>query len=366
MSDVLIAGGGVIGLSLAYELSGRGARVTLIDKGEVGGEASWAGAGILTPASVDGADRPIDRLRALSTSMIADWSPRLQEETGIDNGYRRCGSFHVALDEEMVPALRREAADLQAQGVAVESVSDRELQSLEPALDGGFPLAYRYPSEAQIRNPWHVRALAVACRRRGVEVRTHCALSGWQISQGRITAAQTTAGALPADRFVLAAGAWSPHLLPAGSAAFPGRPMRGQIVLLEAPSPLFSHLVWAGPRYLVPRPDGKVLIGSTEEDAGFDSRPTAAGVAGLIALARRIAPRLEALPFAAAWAGLRPGSPDGLPLLGAFTGRDNLFLACGHFRAGFELSAGTARVMTELLLDGAPSLDLDAFHPDRF
>jgi glycine oxidase len=167
------------------------------------------------------------------------------------------------------------------------------------------------------------------------------------------------------DVFVAAAGAWSAALLAEAGVSLAVRPVRGQIALLRPPAPLFSHVLWRGPRYLVPRADGRVLAGATEEEAGFAAHPTAAGVDGLLHLAFDLVPALRDAPFERAWAGLRPGSADGLPYLGAAPGFDNLYIAAGHFRAGFELSAGTARVMAQLILGEEPEVPLEAFRPDR-
>ncbi|MEM7482082.1 MAG: glycine oxidase ThiO [Acidobacteriota bacterium] len=366
MSDVLIVGGGVVGLSIAYELSQREISVTVVERSAAGMEASWAGAGILKPASLEGAVSPMDRLRAHSLQRLAKWSPRLLAETGIDNGYRRCGGFRVALEESDVEPLRRAAERWQAEGIAVEEWDSTTRDAREPALAGDLPLVYHLPDEAQLRSPWHVRALAVACRRRGVELLTRRPVRDFRIEGARIVAADTAHGPLSADRFVVAAGAWTPELFAGLGQPIAGTPVRGQIVLLDAPAPLFQRVVWAGSRYLVPRPEGKVLVGSTQEDAGFDARPTARGVTGLLHLAARVVPALAEVPFERAWAGLRPGSPDSLPLIGPVPRYDNLFAACGHFRSGFDLSAGTARVMAELLLGEEPAVPLTAFRPDRF
>ena len=376
MSDtqIVIVGAGVIGLSLAYELSGRGARVVVLDRGEPGRACSWAGAGILTPARAAGARRAIDRLRAASHERIERWSAELLAATGIDNEYRRCGALELALTPAELPALERAAADWREQGVAIAEVTAAELTKLEPALTPGLARAYLLPDGAQIRNPRHLRALVAGCRQRGVEVRAGAEVTGFETlaggEGGRVAAVVIGGGQerIRGDAFVAAGGAWSAALLAAAGVEVAVRPVRGQIVLLHPPleaMPLLHRVLWRGSRYLVPRLDGRVLVGSTEEEAGFDAVPTAAGVAGLLELALAVAPGLAAAPFERAWAGLRPGSVDGLPYLGAAPGFANLYVAAGHFRAGFELSAGTALVMAELILGAAPSVPLADFRPDR-
>ncbi len=365
MPRIVILGGGVIGLSLAYELARRGLAATLVEPGELARQSSWAGAGIVTPADLAGAKAPIDRLRALSVERMHRWSHELREETGIDNGFRLCGAFEVAMDEAEVPALFAAARAWREQGVPVEDLEPSDLARLEPETPLAAVAAYRLPTEAQVRNPWHTRALATACARRGVEIRERCGTVRFCLEGGRITAARTADGEVPGELFVVAAGAWSGGLLATLGIDLATPPVRGQIALLRAPRAPLSHVVWAGPRYLVPRPDGRVLVGSTTEHVGFAPHPTAAGVRDLLAFACRLAPSLAGLEVEKLWAGLRPGSVDGLPYLGALPGHPNLFAATGHYRAGFELAAGTAVVLAELLLGEPLSLELEAFAPAR-
>lgn len=363
LSDAVIVGGGIIGLSVAYELSVQGRTVTLLDRAEIGRESSWAGAGILTPACPSGARDPLDRLRAGSLQLLAEWSDRLREETGIDNGYRRCGGLRIAFDPEGAEALEQEAEGLKRQGVVTEELSPAHLARLEPELSREVVAAFRTPEEAQLRNPWHLKALAVACRRRGARLLAGSPALGFEKQGSRILGVRTNAGPVRGGMFVVAAGAWTSSLLGPLGLTVDVRPIRGQIVLLDCPLPPLRHIVWSGSRYLVPRPDGRVLVGSTEEDAGFDIRPTAHGVRELLDLSCRLVPSLSSAPFATAWAGLRPATSNRLPLLGRAPGYENLFLASGHFRAGVELSAGSAVALVQSLLGGTPFVPLDAFAP---
>jgi glycine oxidase len=181
----------------------------------------------------------------------------------------------------------------------------------------------------------------------------------------RVTAVSTGGGRLAAGRFIIASGAWSDGLL-AQAGWQPGiRPVRGQIALLNAGAPLFRRVLMLGKRYLVPRPDGRVLIGATEEDAGFDKRTTAVAIRDLLDFGIGLVPALADVPLERSWAGLRPGSPDGLPFLGPVPGAGNLYVAAGHFRAGIQLSPGTGRVMTELLLGRPTTIPLAPFRLDR-
>lgn len=360
---MVIVGGGVIGLSLAYELSGRGMTATLIERGELAREASWAGAGILLPGDPEAESQPpLERLRGLSDRLLETWSAALFGETGIDNGYRRSGGLHVALTEPERAALEEEAAHWRRCGIEVEAISPAEL---EPALSSEIALGYHLPREAQLRPPRHTRALADACRRRRVAIRTHTLVRGFDTVGSRVVAALTPEGPVAGGAFVLAAGPWTGGLTGELGAPLATPPVKGQIVLLSAPRPPLDRIVWNGLSYLLPRPDGRLLVGATMEDAGFDTRPTAEGVRSLLAFGRRLLPALGDLELEGAWAGLRPGSRDGLPYLGRLPSHDNLWTATGHLRSGFELSAGTARVMTRLLLGETPDVPVEAFRPDR-
>jgi glycine oxidase len=359
--DMLVIGGGVIGLTTAYLLAQEGARVELIDKGEFGQEASWAGAGIIPPGNPARAETDYDRLRAESSAMFASLSADLRERTGIDNGYRVCGGvqFLSREDEYLVAAWRHE-------GIAHHRMTPADLAGLEPGLAADAPGgAYHLPATAQVRNPRHVRALVKACEGAGVALRPNCPVWGFKRERGRIAAALTLAGDRAAGAYLIAGGAWSDGLLESFGLSPGIRPVRGQIVLLAPPAPLFRNILEVGKCYLVPREDGRVLAGSTEEDVGFDKRTTSYAVAELIAFACSLVPALADAHVERCWAGLRPGSPDGMPFLGPIPGCPNGFLAAGHFRCGIQLSPGTARVMADWIRGRPPSLPVEAFRPDR-
>jgi glycine oxidase len=358
--DVLIVGGGVIGLTTAYFLAREGVLVEVIDQGDFGREASWAGAGILAPGNPQFARTPLNQLRAHSVALFPTLSASLREETGVDNGYLRCGGLEFSRQADASAA-----EEWQGEGIAVEEVSGPALARLEPALAPGLGSAYHLPDMAQLRNPRHIKALLAGCRAHGVRLRPGCPASSFAQESERITAVLTAAGPVPAGRFLLTAGAWSDALLrPLGWR--PGiRPVRGQIALLNTRAPLFHHVLLWGTRYLVPRPDGRVLAGSTEEDAGFEKKTTARAIGELLALAGRLVPDLAAAHLERCWAGLRPGSPDGLPFLGPVPGCVNLFVAAGHFRSGIQLSAATGLVMKEMLLEQETTIPLEAFRLDR-
>jgi glycine oxidase len=360
LPDFLIVGGGVIGLTTAYYLSGAGARVEVVDQGDLGREASWAGAGILPPGSLEHARTPFEHLRAHSSALFPKLSADLRQQTGIDNGYLRCGGLEL-----VGPAETAAEGEWRGAGIAVEALDRQSLARLEPALAPGLSQAFHLPDMAQIRNPRHLKALLAGCALQGVAFRPGCPVFELDRQGERIVAVRSGAGPLSAGQFLLTAGAWTGGLLePLGWR--PGiRPVRGQIVLLQTGTALVRRILLWGARYLVPRPDGRVLVGSTEEDAGFDKRTTAAAIGDLLSLAGRLVPKLGDAHLERCWSGLRPGSPDGLPFLGRVPGCSNLWVAAGHFRSGLQLSPATGLVMKEVLLGQRPTVSLEPFRLER-
>jgi glycine oxidase len=359
--DVAIIGGGIIGLTSALFLAKAGAAVTVYERGDFGKEASWAGAGILPPGNPDRAATPADKLRAIGSRQFPEFSNELRAITGIDNGYRRSGGIEfLAPEDAYVPELWA------AEGIEFQRLAPQDLKHAEPAVVHSPLPAYLLPF-AQVRNPWHMRALLAACERVGVVLRPHEPVAGWVFEGRRVRGLRLVSERdVHAGSCVLASGAWSEPLLePLGCA--PGiHPVRGQIVLLKNHRPQLARILMMGKRYFVPRDDGRVLVGSTEEpEAKFEKWPTAAGVSELLAFALHWIPGWTGAEIEKCWAGLRPGSPDGLPFIGPVRGWDNVVVAAGHFRAGVQLSIGTARAVTELLTGKPTCVPLEAFAPDR-
>lgn len=348
--DVLIVGGGVIGLTAAYFLAREGLTVEVLDKGNLGAEASWAGAGIIPPGNPENAATPYDWLRATSSRMYPALSAELDEAVGIDNGYRACGGI-----EYLEPSDRDTIPAWEAEGIAFEpypSAAER---------------AYLLSGMAQVRNPRHLRALIGVCQKRQVRLSPGVAVARIERAESSVTGVRLMSGELRlAGRYVVAAGAWSEAILEPLGLKTGIHPVRGQIVLLKTAAPSLQRILLVGKNYLVPREDGHVLIGATEEpEAGFEKRTTAEAIAGLIELGTALVPELRKAEMVKCWAGLRPGSLDGLPSIGRAAPFRNLFLAGGHYRAGIQLSPATAQVLTELLTERPPSIPLDDFRPGR-
>lgn len=361
--DVLIIGGGVIGLTTAWHLAGEGVRVAVVEQGELGRQASWAGAGILPPGDLAHARTLLDRLRAHSSRLHAELSERLRDQTGLSNGYVVCGG--VELPDPTEPHHEPPTEEWHSEGVAFNHVERTILERWWPSLMMDRPSAVLLPDIAQIRNPWHLKALRAGCEARDVSFLTNWPVTRLVLSESRVTSVEGERGSLSAGQYLLAAGAWTDALL-AQVGQRPGiRPVRGQIALLNTGQRGLRPMLLVGKRYLVPRADGRVLAGSTEEDAGFDAHPTAGGIQGLLDFATALVPSLRDVHLEQSWAGLRPGSVDGMPYLGGVPGYDNLHVAAGHFRAGLHLSAVTGLVMMQHLLGRPTLVPLEAFRLDR-
>jgi glycine oxidase len=286
-------------------------------------------------------------------------SDELRTKTGIDNGYVRCGGlslFHANQREQ----LQSQTDEWRRTGVEFEILDAQGLQRCEPQVTIGTEmLVSRVPGVCQLRNPRHLRALINACAQRGVDLRSGEPVTEIRRSEGRVEGITTATGRYSAGQYVVASGAWSGPLLAQCGFAAEIVPVRGQIVLLSTTMLPFRHIVENGPRYLVPRPDGRILIGSTEEWVGFNKATTSAGVEGLLRFAAELVPTLYDARFEKAWSGLRPHAKRGMPYLGRLPGQDNVVVATGHFRGGLSLSPITARLVGQLLTRTKTDLPLD-------
>jgi glycine oxidase len=366
MVDVGIIGAGVIGLSIARELAGRGMTVRVIGREPPRGTTSWAASGIFPPAPDWPDADPGDRLTAASDRLHRQWHAELLEETGIDNGLAACGGLYLAVHQAGLERLTAEAAAWQARGTRCDWLTAEELRKQEPELAtaaaGGLLLgSLLLPEETQIRPPRHLQALEASCRQRGVEILSGVAIDHIDRDDDRIRAVSAGRDTYTAGIWVLAAGAWSNRFAELFGPAIRPRPVRGQIALLKMPGQLLRQIINVGLEYLVPRPDGRVLVGSTLEDAGFAAGTTEPAIERMLRFARHLVPALSAAELETTWSGLRPGSPDGLPWIGRSPLASNGFVATGHFRAGWHQSTGTAVLTADLITGAAPLLDPAAF-----
>lgn len=366
-ADVLVLGGGVIGLSIAEACAGAGLEVVLLERGRLGSEATNAAAGMVPAAHDHPESSPYERLKGRGSDLFPELSRRLLEATGIDNGFHRVTAIELAHDGATAEELRLERQEWSAQGVTWRELGTAELGKIAPAVEIGVETAYALETYGLFEPARHVEALAASCRGSGgrvVEGAGHCHL---ELEGERVVGASSEKGErFSAGTTVVAAGAWSGRLLEPLGIALDSHPMRGQVVVLRPPTPLVEQIVLWGRRYLVPRPGGRLILGSTEEDVGFDKACTAGSVEKMLRQALEVVPGLAGATLESTWAGLRPGSPDGLPSLGPADGYDGLLIATGHYRLGLMMAPSTAEVIRHLLQGQEPPMEIGAFDPHRF
>ena len=360
-SEFLLLGGGVVGLSIAWELAQRGGDVVVVEREGVQGGASWAGGGMLPPASFDTALHPVERLRGLANELHPVWAEQLRESTGIDTGYRRCGAIHVARTAGEAASLAGAGPMYDEEGIEWHRLEPDACRELEPELQPDPPLrmAYFAPDEAQLRNPRHLNALATACKQRGVRV-IRDTVRQIDVSDGG-TVATGDRASYSGKTVCITMGAWTGPLLREAGVQNGILPVRGQMVLYHSDRILLRRIVIEGTRYVIPRDDGHLLVGSTEEEVGFDTSTTEEAIDDLIALGESLVPALKSLRPQRTWAGLRPASFDGLPYMGHLPGYDHTYVAAGHFRHGLSLSPAIAVVMADAMTATSPRIDLAPF-----
>jgi glycine oxidase len=368
-TDVVIIGGGVIGLTIARALRQRGVReVMLIERGRPGTEASWAAGGILAP-QVE-ADRKDDffRLACASHDLYPEFAESLQEETGIDVELDKSGTLCLGFTKQDEEELRGRYQWQANEGLKVEWLSGDEVRGLEPAVSANVCAALRLPNDFQVENRRLVEALVKANKNLGVQLIADCAVTAIQIKHERVRGVETSSGLVAAPIVVVAAGAWS-SLIDSTDSSLPAiqvEPVRGQMLCFFAQPQIARHVLYSARGYLVPRRDGRVLAGSTAEHVGFEKRVTDDGVSAINSMATEIAPRLRDLPSSASWAGFRPRAKDGLPVLGPCSEINGLLYATGHYRNGILLAPITGRVIADAIVEGTVTSKLTAFSPDRF
>ncbi len=360
--DFTIIGAGIVGLLAARELAAAGARVTVLERGQPGAESSWAGGGILSPLYPWRYPEAVTRLAAASQAMWPELAEVLAGETGLDPQWTRSGLLIGDLDPGEVETGRRWAT---AHGIPLETLDEAGARAVEPGLGEVGPPVLWLPEVAQVRNPRLVQALRRALELQGVELRQGVEVQAIRTRDGGVRDLVTSSGTVPAGQVLVAAGAWSAGLLEPLGLVIPVRPVRGQMILFYGPPGLLHRIVLSRERYVIPRRDGHVLAGSTLEEAGFDKSVTREARQELMAEARRIAPALAGLPVVRQWAGLRPGSPTGVPFMGEHQEIKGLWVATGHYRNGLVLAPASARLVADLILGRTPALDPAPYSPGR-
>ncbi len=360
---IIIVGGGIMGLSIGLELAPHGLEVLVLERSLPGAEASTAAAGMLAPQFEAAKPGPMLDLALRSRGAWPKWAADLEARSGVKVDYLPCGALQVAFTDDEVHALEAKVAWHQATHLRSVLHGPPSLRELEPALTTDALAAAEFPDDHQVDPRKLLRALAVAATKAGVTFKGG-AVRGLVEAGGRVTGVDVDGEALPADLVILAAGAWSG--LVAGADVDPAKvkPVRGQMVELELRAPRFSRLLKSATGYVVPRPDGHVIVGSTMEMVGFDKRVTAEGLSKLLTTALRLVPSLADASVVSHWAGLRPWTSDELPYLGE-AAKPGLMLATGHFRNGILLAPITARVVGQLVRGEKPSVELRPFRYPR-
>lgn len=368
--DCVVIGGGAVGLAIAYELSAHHQQVAVVDMPRVEHQASWAAAGIIPPADVNQAHDAWQKLVARGHALHSTWAERLRESTGIDPEYKACGAVHFGRTSGEAAALAAVCQQWQNDGIEVESVDVSRLLEIEPAFSPQVAgadafRAFWIAAEARICPPQYLKALRSGCTQQNVRI-IEALVHEWNVVDDRVCSLETPDGTLLADRFCLATGAWTGLNLEPFGIRIELKPWRGQILML---SPVNNScgprvVVNEGPNYLVPREDGRVVVGSTVEEVGFQLGNTLEAAESLRAFADQIVPSWN-YEVTDQWSGLRPGSGDGFPYLGFVPGMENLFVAAGHFRSGIAVSPATAELTRQLLLGQTPIVDATSFRLDR-
>jgi len=359
MADTLIIGGGVVGLMSAYHLAREGHRVTVWERSAAGQEASWAGGGIVSPLYPWRYCPAVRELAHWSADFYGEFCSRLESETGIDPEHRVTGLYWLDMDDA-----DRALAWARSDGRDLRSLSVDNVRRDVPSLSGRFRQALHMPSVANVRNPRLLQALRAALAAHPlVHLREHAEASELIVKGGRLVGVRAAGERVECKRVVLAAGAWSAGLMGGLDLNLPVEPVKGQMILYKCAPDFLPAMVLAGRRYAIPRRDGHILVGSTLEHVGFDKTPTEEALASLRATAEELLPALADAPVVGHWAGLRPGSPEGIPFIGEVPGVEGLWLNCGHYRNGLVMAPASCHLLVDLMLGRAPIVDPTPYSP---
>ncbi len=362
---VIVVGGGVIGCACAFELARAGCAVTILERGLPGGEASGAAAGLLSPLG-EAAGTPFRELAVASWRLYPSVARELRERTGVDVEHVTRGTIYPLYTAQDVRAAEARSRWALGPEFGVEAWDRSDLQAREPALSSRVSGAMFVRGDHWINNQRLVVAYAQAAVGAGAALITGCGVSRVLVEDGRARGVVAEGERFEADAVLLAAGAWTAALAASFGGRLPVEPRRGQMVALVHVPPVVRHCLHDEEVYLVPRPSGELLVGATVERVGFQRAVTAQAIAALLAAAIGLVPALGGLPISRTWFGFRPWAPDSLPILGPWPGIEGLWVATAHFRNGILLAPITARLMTEWIVTGAPSMPLKEFFPDRF
>jgi len=367
--EIVVAGAGIVGCAIADELSRRGASVVVVDDRAPGMGATQAAAGVLAPFIEARHEGPLLQLTARSLGLFDDFIARIQADSAAKLTYQRTGTLDVALDPDALAVLVKAHERLTSQGIEANLLDGPAVSHCEPHVSTGALGALLIPTHGFVAAAELTRALAAAAERRGVTFVdgriTRISTDGDRL---RLQASGSTPGTFRADAVIVAAGSWTGAIHIEGvKTPVPVHPVRGQLLHLHwtGPEPL-RRILWSERCYVVPWPDGPVLVGATEEHAGFDERTTLAAVLDLIDAVCELLPQAWTASLTAAKVGLRPGTPDQVPIIGWSNAVPNLMYATGHYRNGILLAPLTAELVANAILDGRIDPMLELTRPQRF
>jgi glycine oxidase len=362
--DAIVVGGGIIGASLALELATRKLGVLIIDRQRPGLEASWAAAGMLAPEPESAEDLHVLPLGRMSLASYPKFVQSVEETSGLPAHFRSDGTLKLYFGPDGESERDRAVLNHREIGLSPESVSILQAREIEPSIATNSTAAAWLPYECSVDPRALTLATLTAAEREGVELIHGIAVDQVLSRDGRCDGVLAGGETFHSKHVIIAAGCFSASVDGISPYA-PTSPVRGQIVALRPAQNAPKHVLRGHNGYIVPRGDGRVIAGSTSENAGFDKQVTAEGIQQILRAATELAPGLSSAVIMDTWSGLRPDTPDHLPILGP-TDVEGLWIATGHYRNGILLAPGTARLMREWIVDGAPSLALEKFSPMRF
>lgn len=366
--DIAIIGGGVIGASIAFELAAGKLRVVVLDRQQPGREASWAAAGMLSPAPDSPRDFPLVPLGRESLKLYPHYVAAVEEASGKPTAYAHRGTLEIFLAPHGEDERNRRVAAHRELGLVAEPVSLGTARKLEGSMNPAARAAAWLSQEATVEPRLLTEAVLGAARRCGAEIRSNCVVTRLQRDGDHCTGVLADGKEIGTGYVVVAAGCFSAGIAPENDPVaryMPTRPVRGQMMALRADVVRLRRVLRSGKGYLVPRRDGRVVAGSTSEEVGFENRVTPAGLRQVLDAAVELCPGLAGAEVLETWSGLRPGTPDDLPILGP-TDMSGLLIATGHYRNGILLAPVTAKLIREWIIDGSTTFNAEAYSPMRF
>ncbi len=365
-SEVIIIGGGVIGCSIAYYLCKAHISATLLERGEIGGEASSAAAGLLAPLGPLSGPGPFADLLLTSFAQLIAIVPELEEVSGLHMGYEQTGALRVVRNARRVAHLRKRLTNWQPLGLATHWLDGETARGHEPLLSPDICAAVSAPQEAQIHADRVVQGFARGASKLGAQLYAQQAVTEIVTQQGSVLGVRTSTGEMIAcDHLIIATGAWSASWNAQLHTAIPISPLYGQLLSFQQTSPPLRHIIFGEGIYLVPR-GHRIIVGATKEERGFTTQTTEQGTTWLSTSAIKLIPALANCQITATWAGLRPRTPDNQPILGALPHWENVTIAAGHNSVGIILSALTGQSIAELVKTGQAQQMIRPFSPERF